>query len=232
MIKKYVSIICILLGVILVLYPTAKDRYESYEQRQILKEWQENLQSIEEVTPQSTTVEEPPIEQNEEDAVVSISPTKPVNTPIAQPVSIEKTATEIYMEKHVEGVLTIKKIDLKLPIMTNATKKNMALSVASIAKTGKPGAVGNYAIAGHRNFSFGKNFNRLDEVAVGDLIEVDTGKNKYTYKVSEKLYVLPTDVQVLEGNGKDKEITLVTCHPMKNPTHRLIIKGKIIEKNS
>ena len=58
----------------------------------------------------------------------------------------------------------------------------MSLSLASIAKTGKAGAIGNYAIAGHRNLTYGKNFNRLDELAVGDLIEVDTGEKQYGIK--------------------------------------------------
>ena len=128
-----------------------------------------------------------------------------------------------------EGILLIDKINLKIPILTNATQANMKVSVASITNTGRPGAVGNYAIAGHRNLTYGKNFNRLDEVDIGDLITVDTGTKQYVYKVGEKLYVLPEEVWVLNGNGKDREITLITCHPMENPTHRIAIKGKLIE---
>ena len=45
----------------------------------------------------------------------------------------------------------------------------------------------------------------------------------------EKLYVKPEEVWVLNGNKTDKEVTLITCHPQVNPTHRLIIKGKIID---
>lgn len=30
----------------------------------------------------------------------------------------------------------------------------------------------------------------------------------------------------------DKEITLVTCHPMINPTHRLIVKGELERKST
>ncbi len=230
MLKKYISILCILVGVILVLYPTIKDKYESYEQRQILKEWEENLQQIEEVSPDAA-IDDTEVQQD--NLVEDESPAGAVtDQPIIKPLKIEKTAAEKYIEKHVEGVLMIEKIDLKLPILTNATKKNLSFSVASIAKTGKAGAVGNYAIAGHRNYSYGKNFNRLDELAVGDLIDVDTGGKQYWYKVSEKKYVLPTAIEVLEGNGKDREITLITCHPMKNPTHRLIIKGILFDKNS
>ena len=103
----------------------------------------------------------------------------------------------------------------------------MNISVASMDHTGKAGEFGNYVIAGHRNYTYGRNFNRLDEVEVGDTIEVDTGKEQYKYIVEEKLYVKPQETWVLNDNKKSREITLITCHPMVNATHRLIIKGKI-----
>ncbi|WP_313636591.1 class D sortase, partial [Paenibacillus sp.] len=128
-----------------------------------------------------------------------------------------------------EGILTIGNIDLTLPILHGATQENMKKTVASIVNTGKAGEVGNYAVAGHRSRTYGRNFNRLDELTLGDHIEVDNGKEQFEYTVTEKLYVKPDEVWVLEPNGKDKEITLVTCDPIVNPTHRLIIKGKIVE---
>jgi sortase A len=231
MTKKILPWLVILLGIILILYPTAKDRYESYQQQKILEQWQANLQQIEEVSSEAPVEDSANYSIAPEESNPIIAPTVDPQKikPVVKSLSAAQKASQDYMKKHVEGVLTIDKINLKLPILTNATQKNLALSLASIANTGKPGAIGNYAIAGHRNFTYGKNFNRLDEVVLGDLIEVDTGEKHYWYKVSEKQYVLPTDVQVLEGNGKDREITLITCHPMKNPTHRLIIKGILMD---
>lgn len=228
--KKLLSIICILLGIVLVFYPTAKDRYESYQQQKLLKQWQENLLAIEEVVPEPIGNEVAEDLGNSPAPTTDTAPSTGIPTP--KPTATGKTAVQKYMEKHVEGVLSIEKIKLKLPVLKNATQKNLALSLASIARTGKPGAVGNYAVAGHRDFTYGKNFNRLNELEIGDIVEVDTGKEQYKYEVSDKRYVLPTEVEVLKGNGKDSEITLVTCHPMKNPTHRLIIKGKLILKSA
>lgn len=132
-----------------------------------------------------------------------------------------------YIENNTDGVLKIDKINLEQPILRGATEKNMNISVASMDHTGKAGEFGNYVIAGHRNYTYGRNFNRLDEVEVGDTIEVDTGKEQYKYIVEEKLYVKPQETWVLNDNKKSREITLITCHPMVNATHRLIIKGKI-----
>ncbi|MFD0693487.1 class D sortase [Paenibacillus sp. GCM10027628] len=218
MMRKILPMLLILLGITIFLYPTINDRYESYRQQQILKQWQNTLGHIDAVA--------------SEPSGESVNMDTPFLTKENKPLSVEPspppTALAITGEP-IEGILSIDKINLKLPILTDATAKNLKLSVASIAHTGKAGAVGNYAIAGHRNLTYGKNFNRLDEVEVGDWIEVDTGSLQYWYQVQDKQYVLPEDVWVLEGNGKDREITLITCHPMENPTHRIVVKGKLLE---
>ncbi|UKS26236.1 class D sortase [Paenibacillus sp. HWE-109] len=219
---RYLSLLLILAGVIVLLYPTLNDRYESYQQQKIMKQWQDNLKYMDQAVDQEETESSPvwtPTSLSGGSADVQPKPL----------VAEATSAPVVEMPKNMEGVLLIDKINLKIPILTNATQANMKVSVASIANTGRPGAVGNYAIAGHRNLTYGKNFNRLDEVDVGDLITVDTGTKQYTYKVEKKLYVLPEEVWVLNGNDKDREITLITCHPMENPTHRIAIKGKLIE---
>lgn len=137
---------------------------------------------------------------------------------------------EVLLKNNMEGILSIDKINLEMPILDGANKGNLRVAVSSIKGTGKPGEVGNYSIAGHRNRSFGSHFNRLDEIEEGDSIKVRTDKDNYNYIVSEKKLVKPEQVEVLKGNDSDKEITLVTCHPMiNNPPYRLIIKGKIME---
>ncbi len=55
--------------------------------------------------------------------------------------------------------------------------------------TGVLGETGNYAIAGHRNHTYGKNFNRLEELEQGDIIYASDNENQYKYTVVDKLYV-------------------------------------------
>jgi sortase A len=245
MIRRMFAILLILLGVCLFLYPTINDRYESYQQHRILKQWQDNMQAMDQL----------PREENEEVLAAGVSNATPVGADVtssadasvlineqlvsesAKLTSVSDTVVKVAATakpppakpKNMEGVLSIDKIDLKLPILSGSTMDNMKIAVASIANTGKAGAVGNYAIAGHRNLAYGKNFNRLDEVVPGDLIEVETGSNNFVYRVDEKLYVLPTDVWVLQSKDSNREITLITCDPMVDPTHRLIVKGKLVE---
>lgn len=223
MIKKIAPYILILIGLLIFLYPTIRDRYEIYQQRQILKAWEDNLRRIDEVPiyAQNMTADE----QDQTPAYPALTSANPTT----QDDMEEKLQAKGIDKKSIEGVLTIDKINLKLPIITDATQAHLALSVASILHTGKSGQIGNYAIAGHRSHTFGKNFNRLDEVEVGDNIQVQTAAETYTYVVKSKQYVKPMQVEVLEGNGKDREITLITCHPLYNPTKRIIVKGILVE---
>ncbi|WNR44782.1 class D sortase [Paenibacillus roseipurpureus] len=245
MLRRVVAPFLVLTGIFLFLYPTLNDRYETYQQHKILKMWQVSMDAMEgnedgdgtevvegagaadggvassfETSGMAATAT--PVIAPRPDAQLSSSPlpvVKTAATPKPAPVKL----------KNMEGILNIEKIDLKLPILTDATLEHMKISIASIVGTGKAGEIGNYAIAGHRNLTYGKNFNRLDEVELGDRIEVDTGKALFVYKVVEKQDVLPTDVWVLRGNNTDREITLITCDPMVDPTHRLIVKGKLVE---
>jgi sortase A len=245
--NKFLSISFIFTGLLIMIYPKASDLYKMYQQQKLIKIWQQSFNVIEKsssydrdtdydnyyeeaefnkaVELKNQNAENKDTGNNMENTTDSLKSITEDNNEASAGAISEKLKEDI----GIEGIIKIEKIDLELPILTDATEKNMKISVASIKGTGKPGQIGNYSIAGHRSHTYGKNFNRLNEVEAGDFIIINNGKNQFNYEVMEKLYVKPEEVEVLEGNQTDKEITLVTCHPMINPTHRLIIKGKIKE---
>ncbi|WP_245699645.1 class D sortase [Paenibacillus glacialis] len=198
-------------------YPKLSEMYENYQQEKLVREWQISLQNIDNGADSSQSINGDVLSDN-------IVTDNEVNDLYETNVKLDSSNNE-----NMEGILYIKRINLQLPILHGATKSNMKTSVASIVNTGQLGEVGNYALAGHRNRTFGRNLNRLDELEQGDKIQIDNGEDQFEYTVMEKLRVTPEEVWVLEGVGSDRELTLVTCDPMINPTHRLIIKAKIIE---
>lgn len=214
---KIVSILLIVIGIVLLCYPKLSEMVEQKQQQRLLQEWEISLQNINNGDDSSQT-------RNEERSLGN----RVIEDDADQLPGVTAKEASLQVE-NMEGILHINKIGLQLPILHGVTKNNMKTSVASIINTGEVGTVGNYAIAGHRNRTYGRNFNRLDEVELGDKIQIDNGEEQFEYTVTEKLRVKPEEVWVLEANGKDKEMTLVTCDPMINPTHRLIIKGEIIE---
>ena len=92
-----------------------------------------------------------------------------------------------------------------------------------------PGQLGNAAIAGHRT-TYGAPFNRLDEFEVGDEITVTDVSGEFTYKVTRKFVVSPSDVTVLAPPDDPTAalLTLTTCHPKYSANQRLIIQAALV----
>ena len=89
--------------------------------------------------------------------------------------------------------------------------------------------MGNCVIAGHRNYTFGTYFNRLNEVQVGDMIYFDTRTETYAYQVSEIQVVEPDDLEILDDRDSE-QLTLYTCTPLYIATHRLVVIADRVEE--
>lgn len=129
-------------------------------------------------------------------------------------------------EKPSEGdvlcILRIPCIDSENPVREGVSRGVLADSLGHEPETAMVGDKGNCVIAGHRNYTFGQYFNRLNEVSLGDMIYVDTASETYSYSVTDIKVVEPEDLSVLEAT--DTEIlTLYTCTPLYLATHRLVI---------
>lgn len=104
--------------------------------------------------------------------------------------------------------LRIPRLNLEVPVLAGTDKVTLNRGVGWIAGTSFPGEAGNIGIAGHRD-SF---FRPLENVRVGDAIELLTEKGKDIYTVDGTRIVSPTEVSVLQPR-KTNSITLVTCYP-------------------
>lgn len=120
------------------------------------------------------------------------------------------------------AIVRIPKIDSTEPVKDGSSDSILSGALGHMEGTALPGAGGNCVIAGHRNYSFGKFFNRLDEVEIGDTIYVDTLADTYTYQVTEIKVVEPTAVEILNATDSE-QLTLFTCTPLYIATHRLVV---------
>lgn len=137
------------------------------------------------------------------------------------------TSASPAVKQNVLGVIVIDKIKIKYPIVEGVQKENLRTAIGHIPGTAPLGQPGNCALAGHRNYTFGRYFNRLDELDSGDEITIKTKQKDYVYKVYEKLVVVPNDVSVIKGGEDDRILTLITCTPLYIGTHRLIIHARL-----
>lgn len=133
-------------------------------------------------------------------------------------------------KQKVLGIIQISKIKVKAPIVEGVRSSNLKAGVGHIPGTAALGQTGNSALAGHRSYTFGKFFNRLDELAEGDEIIITTKKEELKYKVYKILVVTPDDVSVLKGSKDDNIITLITCTPIYVASHRLIVHARLVDE--
>lgn len=145
----------------------------------------------------------------------------------AETVNKEKAVeTKTEDTKNITGILKLPKIDLEVPIIEGIKPQNLKYAVGHFTETAAIGEKGNCAIAGHRSYTYNEYFNRLIEMEVGDEIIVKTKKAEFVYIVYEKKIVEPTEISVLDSTD-DTTITLVTCHPERSSSKRLIVKGRL-----
>jgi sortase A len=125
--------------------------------------------------------------------------------------------------------------DFSVPVVQGIDDRSLKKGVGHYPETALPGAVGNFAVAGHRATN-GEPFRDLDLVRPGDPLVVETAQSWYVYRVSETKIVEPTRVSVLlpvpEEPGvvaSQALITLTTCHPRWASYQRLIVHGELVE---
>ncbi|WP_410513414.1 class D sortase [Paenibacillus sp. BR2-3] len=214
------SYLLILGGILILLYPKANEWYNDWQQSQLLKDAEQSYNDSANPTADADL-------ESRYAKVAQLLADESALDEQAQTAGDSPTAAGPEMGDNVIALLEINKINLKLPVLEGATKANMKHAAAHMQETTPLGQIGNAAIAAHRARTTGRLFNRLNEVAIGDIITVKTKNQVYEYEVYDISVVEPTDVSVLNGNNKDKILTLITCDPLVNPTHRLIVHAKL-----
>ncbi|MDR1705660.1 MAG: class D sortase [Clostridiales bacterium] len=129
------------------------------------------------------------------------------------------------------GVLTIEKIDAKLPVTDGVTEAQLKVAVGHVPETAPIGGYGNAIIAGHRSYTYGHYFNRLGELEPGDIIKyMPKDGEEMVFEIYELLTVLPDDPAVYAEFPGEQILTLHTCTPIRVASHRLLVRARRILK--
>lgn len=122
--------------------------------------------------------------------------------------------------------LVIPAIGVDWPIVPGDSWEELKRGVGHRAGTVNPGERGNMVLSGH-NDVFGEVFKDLEALKNGDEIHVFAGGRMFKYQVRAKRIVLPSDLSVLQPT-RDAVVTLITCHPYRVDTHRLVVIAQLI----
>ncbi|MEM7031949.1 MAG: sortase [Chloroflexota bacterium] len=96
-----------------------------------------------------------------------------------------------------------------------------------------PGQIGNIVLSGHHNIQ-GEVFRYIENLEAGDEITLYRHNEPFIYKVTDKLILKDRgesdDVRRANarwiGTFEDERLTLITCWPYNNNTHRLVVVAK------
>ena len=131
--------------------------------------------------------------------------------------------------------IKIPKIGVDKIVVNGVSRDDLRKGPGLYPETALPGQAGNAAIAGHRT-TYGAPFGDLDQLVIGDLIQVQTLYGVFRFRVTEQLIVAPSDIGVIDPKPVDSnapskglvpQITLTTCNPKYSAAQRLIVKADL-----
>ena len=120
----------------------------------------------------------------------------------------------------------IPKLGVDTIVVQGTTASALKAGAGHYANTPLPGQNGNVAIAGHRT-TYGRPFNRIDQLKVGDKIVLTTPAGKYTYSVSRPPFITSPYDWTIIANSKKPLLTLTACHPKGSARQRLVVRAEL-----
>lgn len=135
--------------------------------------------------------------------------------------------------------IIIPRLGVDAMVVEGTSQAALRAGAGHYPNTPLPGEAGNVAIAGHR-VTYGRPFNRMDELRVGDEIKLETPLAMHTYRVVAHPDVAspcpngacwvthPHDWEVVAPTPGSM-LTLTTCHPKGSARERLILRAELVE---
>ena len=122
------------------------------------------------------------------------------------------------------GRLEIPRVHLSVIVLEGSDSSVLDIAAGHIPGTALPGAIGNVAIAAHRDTFF----RSLQEIRPQDRLSFETSVASFEYAVESTEVVEPSDTGVLRPTAGE-ELTLITCYPFNyigNAPKRFIVHAR------
>ncbi|HEL1977182.1 TPA: class C sortase [Streptococcus suis] len=209
-------------GIGILSYPFIRNSLNDLMNQQIIQHYQQqaNQKSTEEYQLKLAEMEA----KNKQFAYQNISPGFDPFSEEAKKVEDLKT---VY-EDHVLGVISIPKIQIRLPIFDQTREDFLARGATYLEGTSFPigGESTHSVISGHRGLTEAKLFTDLPDLVEGDRFYIELKESEiHAYQVDKIQVVDPSDVSSLQIVEGQDYVTLVTCTPYMVNSHRILVRG-------
>ncbi|WP_179395630.1 class C sortase [Lacticaseibacillus absianus] len=129
---------------------------------------------------------------------------------------------------HLIGHLAIPRLGLAIPLFDATTPALLAQGAGVVPGTSFPlgGPSTHSVIAAHNGLPGQPLFTHLDRLQVADRFSVTVGPQTMTYRVIALQVVRPEQVDAVRLRHGQDLVTLLTCTPLMQNTHRLLVTGR------
>ncbi len=131
------------------------------------------------------------------------------------------------------AALSIPKIKEVLPIYNGTSQTVLDNGVGVLENTSLPtGGKGKHSVlTGHSGLSLNRLFTDLPKLKKGDKFYIKVNKEVHAYQVDQIKTVLPNNLRYFQVDPNEDYVTLVTCTPLFQNTHRLLVRGHRVPYN-
>ena len=221
--RKHLStiilVIVLIVGVMILLYPTVSDYWNSFHQSRAIASY---LEQIENIDPVDYEKEWARAEQYNRELTG-----KPNRFMLSEEEYAEYETMLNLTGSGIMGYIEIPKISCSLPIYHGTDEAVLQIAVGHIEGTSLPtGGAGTHTVlSGHRGLPSARLFTDLDQMEEDDLFVIRVMDRVMTYMVDQILIVLPEEMDGLAIDPDEDYCTLVTCTPYGINSHRLLVRG-------
>ncbi len=209
MVKRIISILFILAGISLLVYPFFTDAFYSYQQNQLRN-----------ALPADDDLENIVFTDPEEDYVGRLMYQQFSNEEREREKEAARLSGALFL-------LKIPSIDIDTVILNGTSVPTLRKAPGFYEISHMPGE-GNTAIAGHRN-TYGAPFARVNELDPGDEIFLTYGQETFIYEVERVFVIANNDWSVID-NTTSPALTLTTCHPVGSSEQRMVVRAMLVDQ--
>ena len=225
--SAWLTVVCWVLGVGILLYPTTAAWFSQVNQSAIVDSYDSELENAE---PDASTQVRAARAYNEQ---LSSGALLAAGANVAVGAGEGRSAEQGYREQLVtqSGVMSrlrIPGINVDLPIYHGTDEDTLLRGLGHLEGTSLPvgGESTRSVITGHRGLASSRMFTDLDRVKVGDTFTLETFGETLVYRVREVLVVEPDETETLHQEVGEDLVTLITCTPLGVNTHRILVTGE------
>lgn len=221
-----ILIAALLAGALLLLYPTVSDYWNSFHQSRAIASYAEQVADLDDNTYDQIWADARAYNETLDNSTSRFVMTE-------EQKKIYEALLNI-ADNGVMGYIEIPKIKCNLPIYHGTDEAVLQIAIGHVQGSSLPagGESTHCVLSGHRGLPSAKLFSDLDQLTEGDVFLLRVLDETLTYEVDQIRTVLPDELDDLAIEEGKEYCTLVTCTPYGINSHRLLVRGHLVENQA